>query len=358
MSAAPCGVQPPPPTIASGRSAAASSSRMRARSAAARRGCRARHGRRVGRVGHLRQHVLGQRQHDRARAGPPTAVANARATSSGMRSGRSISNTHLAMRAEHLLVVDLLERLAPAMPARHLADQQHERRGVLHRGVHAGRGVRRARAARDHADAGPAGQLAVGIGGVGGRRLVAAGDHAQPVAVRVEAVEQREVALARHAERELDAVQRELVGEQLPAALSQLDRLVQEDRVALRLRTLAVLVAHVADGRRALRARAAAPCSARTRSARPHAWRRRPDRARVSNHGSPGRVLVRRALRLDADRPEQQHADARALVRVQERLAPGREVDAVAAQEVLAGRQRRARAPSARPGPARRPARS
>ena len=36
--------------------------------------------------------------------------------------------------------------------------------------------------------------------------------------MRVEAVQQREVALARDAERELDVVQRELIGEQLPAA--------------------------------------------------------------------------------------------------------------------------------------------
>ena len=34
----------------------------------------------------------------------------------------------------------------------------------------------------------------------------------------VEPVEQREIALARDAERQLDVVQRELVGEQLPAA--------------------------------------------------------------------------------------------------------------------------------------------
>ena len=53
-----------------------------------------------------------------------------------------------------------------------------------------------------------------------------------------------------------------------------------------------------------------------------------------------GPVVVGRALRLDADRAEQQHADAGALVGVQERLAAWREVDAVAAQEVLAGRQR------------------
>jgi hypothetical protein len=38
------------------------------------------------------------------------------------------------------------------------------------------------------------------------------------LAVRIQAVEQGEVALARDAERELDPVQGELVGEQLPAA--------------------------------------------------------------------------------------------------------------------------------------------
>ena len=226
-------------------------------------------GTRVGRVGHLREHVLGQREHDRAGTARDRRREGARDELGNPLGGVDLEHP-LGHAPEHLLVVDLLECLAPAMLARHLTDQQHERRRVLHRRVHAGGGVRRAGTARDHAHAGPAGQLAVGVGGVGGRGLVTAGDHAQAVAMRVEAVEQGEVALAGHAERELDVVQRELVGEQLPAApeRSQLDRLVQEDRVALRLRALAVLVAHVADGRRALRARAAAPCSARTRSAR------------------------------------------------------------------------------------------
>ena len=67
-------------------------------------------------------------------------------------------------------------------------------------------------------DAGPARQLAVGIRGVGRGRLVPAGDHAQRLAMTVEAVEQRQVALAGDAERELHVVQRELIGEQLPAA--------------------------------------------------------------------------------------------------------------------------------------------
>ena len=181
---------------------------------------------------------------------PATAVAKARATISGIRSGCVDLDDPLGDAPEHLLVVDLLERLAPAVLARHLADEQDQRRGVLHRRVHAGRGVRRARAARDHAHAGPTGQLAVGVRGVRGRRLVAAGDHAQPVAMRIEPVQQRQIALARHAERKLHVVQGELVGKELPAtpgADSQLDGLVQEHRVALRLGAIAILLAHVAD---------------------------------------------------------------------------------------------------------------
>ena len=179
--------------------------------------CRAHHGRRVGRVGRLHQHVLGQREHDR-----PGAPAEGRLEGPGNELGNALGPVDLEhplrQTAEHLLVVDLLEGLAAAMLARHLPDQQHERRRVLHRRVHTGRGMRRARPARDHADARTARQLAVGIRGVGGRSLVAAGDDAQPITVRIEAVEQREVALARHAEGQLDPLQHELVGEQVPAA--------------------------------------------------------------------------------------------------------------------------------------------
>ena len=219
MSFALCGVQPLPPTIASGRSAAASSSRRRARSPAA-GGCGdARHGHGVGDVGHGRQDVLGQCEHDRA--GPTRDGRRECARDELGDALRPVDLAHpLGHAAEHLLVVDLLEGLAAAVAARHLTDQQHERRGVLHRRVHARRGVRRAGPAGDHAHARAAGQLAVGVGGVGGSRLVPARDHAQPLAVAVEAVEQGQVALAGHAERELDVVQRELVGEQLPAAPS------------------------------------------------------------------------------------------------------------------------------------------
>jgi hypothetical protein len=48
--------------------------------------------------------------------------------------------------AEHLPVVDLLERLAVALLARDLADEDDQRRRVLERGVDADRRVARARA--------------------------------------------------------------------------------------------------------------------------------------------------------------------------------------------------------------------
>ena len=75
--------------------------------------------------------------------------------------------------------------------------------------------VRRARAARDDADPGAAGQLPVRVGHVRRAHLVPADDVADRRVVQ--RVEHREVALARHAEGEVDAVQLELVDED-PAA--------------------------------------------------------------------------------------------------------------------------------------------
>src|SRR4030095_2323985 len=51
-------------------------------------------------------------------------------------------------RPEHLPVVDFLERLAVALAARDLADEQDHRRRVLERGVHADRRVARPGGAR------------------------------------------------------------------------------------------------------------------------------------------------------------------------------------------------------------------
>ncbi len=117
--------------------------------------------------------------------------------------------------AEDLAVVELLPRLAPAERSRHLADEQDHRRGVLLRGVHADRGLRRAGPARDEADPGAARQLPVRLCRIRGALLVPAGD--EPDRRVVQRVEHREVALAREAEREIGAVQLELVDEDPPA---------------------------------------------------------------------------------------------------------------------------------------------
>ena len=63
--------------------------------------------------------------------------------------------------------------LAPPEP-RHLPDEQDQRRRVLERRVHADRRLGRAGAARDHAHAGPTGELAVRLRHVRRARLVAA----------------------------------------------------------------------------------------------------------------------------------------------------------------------------------------
>ena len=113
----------------------------------------------------------------RARPGPgrpESASENARSTCSGRRSA-SIDLPGRTSRGRRTpRVVDLLPGLAALERARHLADEQDQRRRVLLRGVHADRRVRRARPARDEADPRAAGELAVGLGRVRGPCLVAA----------------------------------------------------------------------------------------------------------------------------------------------------------------------------------------
>src|SRR3546814_16051744 len=66
-------------------------------------------------------------------------------------------------------------------------------------------------------DAGPAGQLAVGLRHVGGPALLAADDHLDLVADVVKRVEHREIALSRNAEDRVDAVDAEGI-DQRPGA--------------------------------------------------------------------------------------------------------------------------------------------
>ncbi len=170
----------------------------------------------VGRVGLLEQHVLGERDHDRAR---PSARRDGERTCEEL--GEPVGRLRLddplgqAEPAEGVRVVELLKRVPAEERARRLADEQDHRRRVLRGDVDADARVRRARPAGDEADAGPAGELAVRLGHVRRRRLVAARD--QPDVRVVKRVEDREVALPRHAERVLDAVQLQLVDEDLSA---------------------------------------------------------------------------------------------------------------------------------------------
>ena len=107
----------------------------------------------------LDQHVLGQRDHHRA--GPAVGRGVERARDDFGNARRIVDlGRPFGHRAEHGAEVELLERLALAHLARHLADEQDHRRGILLGDVDAVRGVGGAGPARDEGDAGPAGDLA------------------------------------------------------------------------------------------------------------------------------------------------------------------------------------------------------
>ena len=169
---------------------------------------------RVAGVALRREHVLGQREHDRP--GPPRARGR---ECTGDELGNAVDLVDLRdpfrHLPEHAPVVQLLERLALLLIGRDLADEQDQRRRVLERRVHAHRRVRRTGPARDDADSRAARELPVGVRHVRGAGLVPAGDEADRRLV--EPVEQRDVALARDAERRVGAVHDELVDEQLSA---------------------------------------------------------------------------------------------------------------------------------------------
>ena len=87
----------------------------------------------------------------------------------------------------------------------------------LERGVDADRRMAGAGAARHHADAGLAGQLAVGFGHVGGAGLVAGVDELEAVAHVEQRIQHFQIALARYAEGHVGAVDQELVDQDLAA---------------------------------------------------------------------------------------------------------------------------------------------
>ena len=170
------------------------------------------------RVGHLRRSSISMSSGSASTTGPGTAAGG---DLEGARHvfGDAVGAVDLRHPFGHLAVhapvVDFLERFAVDEVVADLADEQDHRRRILVRRVHADRGVGRAGAARDEADAGLAGQLAVGLGHEGRAAFLAADDEAD--ARVVQRVEHVEVAFAGHAEGGVDAVDGERVDQDLAA---------------------------------------------------------------------------------------------------------------------------------------------
>ncbi len=129
----------------------------------------------VGDVGLFREHVFGEREHDR-----PRPAGDRERVRLGDVLGDSRSRIDLPRRlrdaAEDLGVVELLPRLTATKGARHLPDEEDHRRRVLFRRVDADRRLRRPRAARHETDARPARELPIRLRRVGGALFVPARD--------------------------------------------------------------------------------------------------------------------------------------------------------------------------------------
>ena len=115
----------------------------------------------------------------------------------------------LGHRTEHRAIVEFLKGLALTHVAPDLTDKHHQRRRVLPRDVNARRGIGGARAARDEAHAGAAGDLADRFGHHASSALLPAdGDVERAV---VKGIKHGEVAFPRHTEHVAYAVQDQLV---------------------------------------------------------------------------------------------------------------------------------------------------
>ena len=125
----------------------------------------------------MRQHVFGQRQHHRAGAAVLRRGKGARHVfGQALGAVDALHEFGHAEGAKEGAVVDLLKRLAVALIAGHVADEQHHWRRILRRRVHADAGIGRPRPAGDEAHARPPGQLAVRLSHEGGAALLPADD--------------------------------------------------------------------------------------------------------------------------------------------------------------------------------------
>ncbi|MNL15555.1 hypothetical protein D3C87_1365460 [compost metagenome] len=176
----------------------------------------ARIARQVRHAGAAPQRVFGQGQHYRAGAAAGGHREGARDEFRDAVGAVDLRHP-LGHLPEHPAVVDFLERLALHEIVAHLADKQDHRRGVLERGVHADAGVGGAGAARDKADAGLAGQLAIGLGHIGGAAFLAADDRLDRIGVLVERVDAGQIAFAGNHEYAARAMDAQLLHQDLAA---------------------------------------------------------------------------------------------------------------------------------------------
>jgi hypothetical protein len=170
----------------------------------------------IGNCGGFREHVLRERQHNRARAARRGALEGAMHEFGDARGGFDFGHP-FGERREHLAEFHFLKGLAAARAALYLADEEDHRGGVLKRGVNADAGMGSAGTAGHHAYAGPAGELAIGFGHVGGGAFMF-GDDDLDFGRVVEGVEDVEVAFAGDAEDAVGAVDSQGVGKDAAAA--------------------------------------------------------------------------------------------------------------------------------------------
>ena len=169
---------------------------------------RVRHGR------HFRQHVLGQRDHDRARPALHRNVKRALDNLRDLRRGLDLRR-ELCRRGEKRPIVHLLEGAPPHHRPLDLADEQDHRRRIVLGDMQPMRGVGRAGAAGDEADSWPPGQAPFGQRHHRRARLLPAdGQFDRRV---VHGVEGGEVGFAGNAIDPLDPLRDELVDENLSA---------------------------------------------------------------------------------------------------------------------------------------------
>ena len=177
------GLQSAPPTIATGCSGVLQKLEHRLDRAGIGLFGERRDARAVERLDLVAQHVLGQREHDRAgAAGGRDAIGAGDIFGDAPRI--LDPRRPFGDRAEEGGKVDLLEALAVAVAARDVADEQDHRGRILEGDMDAAAGVGRAGAAGDEGDARAAGHLAVGVGHVGDAAFLPADDRCRSPACR------------------------------------------------------------------------------------------------------------------------------------------------------------------------------